>query len=691
MYGYMRQAILPLVLLILTAADRSRSGAPWDFDAQLTAYFTSTTDRIAQRNRATLADITDWESFERQSRQELQDMLGLSPFPARTPLTATVTGTVEHEEFTVEKLHFQSIPGMYVTANLYIPKNLQDRAPAILYVCGHATVIKDGYNYGAKVHYQHHPAWFARHGYICLIIDTVQLAEVEGIHHGLHRYNRWWWISRGYTPAGIEAWNGIRAIDYLQSRPEVATDQIGITGRSGGGAYSWWVAALDKRVKVAVPVAGVTDMEDHVVHGCVEGHCDCMYMVNTYGWDYPRVAALLAPRPLLLSNTDRDPIFPIGGVFRTYEQVRQVYEYLDAGDQFALHVTSGPHQDVQELRIHAFRWFDKYLQGHDNLIEKAAVKFFEPEELRVFETLPNDAVNDRIDEIFTPVAPSIEDVLDKDTWQKVKPRWMAHLETVFACWPQQAQPPAPEVVESFTSSDLTLSTLALPTDAHTTLPLFHVQGSAKEPNGTARVIILDDENWSEWSGKLAATFPGQHFWASEKSAAHAKNLSDELGTSGDLFLVSSRGSGPAKFSGGDFKQTQIRKRYYLLGQSLHTMQTWDIRQGLESISTMTSTTAASTAPQIFAEGETAGKVLYASLYLDDGLALRLGNLPVSHMQGPYYLKIMRYFDMPAALMMAGEKHQVQLTTSKTEDRNKWQEVRQLAGKTLPRSSIVLED
>ena len=102
----------------------------------------------------------------------------------------------------------------------------------------------------------------------------------------------WWWNSRGYTPAGVEAWNCMRALDYLETRPEVDKTRFGVTGRSGGGAYSWWITALDDRIKVAVPVAGITDLQNHVVDGAVEGHCDCMFIVNTYRWDYPQVAAL---------------------------------------------------------------------------------------------------------------------------------------------------------------------------------------------------------------------------------------------------------------------------------------------------------------------------------------------------------------------------------------------------------------
>ena len=112
--------------------------------------------------------------------------------------------------------------------------------------------------------------------------------------------------------------------------------RIGVTGRSGGGAYTWWTAALDDRPACFVPVAGITDLENHVVDGCVEGHCDCMYMVNTYRWDFATVAALCAPRPLMLANSDADEIFPVAGYQDLAERVRKIYKLYGAEDKFAL-------------------------------------------------------------------------------------------------------------------------------------------------------------------------------------------------------------------------------------------------------------------------------------------------------------------------------------------------------------------
>src|SRR4030042_756170 len=260
-------------------------------DAMLADYFRAETAKLRDRCLTGVKSLEEWQAKRQLYREQLFEMLGLMPLPEKTDLKPVVTGKLEHELFTVENVQFQSSPGLYVTANLYIPKSLEKPAPAILYVCGHALVKKDGVSLGNKTAYQHHAAWFARQGYVCLVIDSLQLGEIEAIHHGTYRYNMWWWNCRGYSSADVEAWNCIRALDYLETRKEVDKERFGVTGRSGGGAYSWWISAIDERIKAAVPVARTTDLQNHVVDGCVEGHCDCMYIVNTYRWDYPLGAA----------------------------------------------------------------------------------------------------------------------------------------------------------------------------------------------------------------------------------------------------------------------------------------------------------------------------------------------------------------------------------------------------------------
>src|SRR5581483_2321829 len=215
--------------------------------------------QAAELERELLPGIQSAADFEKARptlREEYLDMLGLKPLPERTPLKAAITGRLERDGYTVEKLHFQSRPGLYVTANLYLPRPAQGRYPAILYQCGHYNQMKrDGNKAAADC--QSHAIWFANHGYVTLVVDTLELGEIAAMHRGLLQHNRWWWYSAGYTPAGVECWNAVRALDYLVSRPEVDPDRLGATGISGGGIGTFWVAAADERVKAAAPVSGI--------------------------------------------------------------------------------------------------------------------------------------------------------------------------------------------------------------------------------------------------------------------------------------------------------------------------------------------------------------------------------------------------------------------------------------------------
>ena len=290
--------LLPGLVMSAVVTEQAMPGQSGSRSDQMLAdYFRTETAAIAGHCLADIHSLADWKARREEYRRQLQEMLGLWPMPERTDLKPVITGKLEQPDFTVEKLYFQALPRLYVTANLYLPKKLQGPAPAILYVCGHSRVVTNGVSCGNKTAYQRHGEWFARNGYVCLTIDTLQYGEIEGRHRGTYSEGRWWWNSRGYTPAGVEAWFGIRALDYLCSRPEVDQKRIGMTGRSGGGSYTWTVTALDDRVAVAAPVAGMTDLQNQVVDGAIEGHCDCMFFLNTYRWDFPQVAALIAPAP----------------------------------------------------------------------------------------------------------------------------------------------------------------------------------------------------------------------------------------------------------------------------------------------------------------------------------------------------------------------------------------------------------
>ena len=553
-------------------------------DAMIAEYFRRETQQLADACLADIQTADDWNAKKDEYRRQLREMLGLDPLPEKTDLQATVTGTLDHAEFTVEKLHFQSRPGLYVTGNLYVPKVRAGKVPAILYVCGHGNVKKDGVSYGSKSHYQHHGAWFARNGYVCLVIDTLQLGEIEGIHHGTYRYNMWWWLNRGYTPAGVEAWNCVRALDYLQSRPEVDGEKLGVTGRSGGGAYSWWIAAIDERIKCAVPVAGITDLTNHVVDGCVEGHCDCMYMVNAYRWDYPQVAALVAPRPLLISNTDSDRIFPLDGVVRVFEKARRIYTLLGKRDQIGLNITSGGHLDTQELQVTAMRWFNHHLRGYDGPVTNHAEKFFKPEQLKVFDKLPEDEINTKIHETFVAAAPPPKVPENQEEWEKMRGEWMKQLkEKCFGGWPNDRAPLDVEVVADVNKNGWRLRTIEFTSEPHVRLRLYYLRKSEMPSAPVTRIQLLDGPEFETVISQINRVVNAVE--ASDETAKFVDELNRGLASENGIGFVyfSPRGVGEMSWDRAEKKQIQHRRRFMLLGESLHASQGWDALRAIDAL------------------------------------------------------------------------------------------------------------
>jgi len=638
-------------------------------DEMLASYFALETEKIRRNCLSEIKTLDDWNAKKGEYRRQLLEMLGLDPLPERSDLKADVTGRVEHGDFLVENLHFQSRPGLYVTGNLYLPKKIDQPLPAILYVCGHGAVKKDGVSYGNKVSYQHHGAWFARNGYVCLTIDTLQLGEIEGIHHGTYRYGMWWWLNRGYTPAGVEAWNCVRALDYLETRPEVDKTRFGVTGRSGGGAYSWWIAAIDDRIKAAVPVAGITDLQNHVVDGCVEGHCDCMYMVNTYRWDYPQVAALIAPRPLLISNTDSDGIFPLDGVVRTFNHVRRIYKLHEAvmkgaTANVALNISPGPHKDTQELQLHAFRWFNHYLKGDDKPVEMVAEKFFEPEQLKVFDKLPTDEINTKIQEAFVPEAPPPQVPSDNASWQEMQSPWRkALLDKAFHAWPNTMEPLNLQTAISLDRDGVHFAAYDFnyPVATRGRLYVLHRAGLARPELNVLNV--LDDQAWQEFLASVRPAFEaelkGERLPPADASGWESmKKMFASFPWAMSYFAP--RGVGPTAFDQSEKKQVQNRRRLYLLGQTLESMQVWDVFQA---------TLAAHRIEELHdvplwlqSQRRMAGVSLYSSMFQLKGMVQRLDlyDLPKSHREGPIFLNVSRYLDMPQAVAMAAERSKVVL-------------------------------
>jgi hypothetical protein len=624
-------------------------------DAMLADYFRNETAALSQHCLADINTLDEWMAKRGEYRRQLQEMLGLWPMPERTDLKPVVTGCITNDEFVVEKIYFQASPGLYCTANLYLPKNLKPPAPAILYECGHWSAKTNGISYGNKGIYQRDGAWYARNGYVCLVLDTLLAGEVQGIHTGTRDHGLWWWNSRGYTPAGVEAWFGIRALDYLCTRPEVDTNRFGITGHSGGGAYSWMVTALDDRIKVAAPLAGMADVQSHILDGVMDSSCDCNFFINIYRWDFPQVAALAAPRPLLIGGTDRDPLFRLPSTLRIYEKIRHIYSLYGDTNQLGLVLAPGPHDETPELQLGVMRWFNRYLKGEETPVETAAKRFFSPEQLKVFETLPTNAINTNIAETFVPMAKP-----EKKSAGELR---SALREKVFAGWPDEGKPPEPKRVFSVERDGVRFSAWDFTSQHDVQLRLYLLENATAKPTERVELNVLNQSGWTNWLAAVSTKFGSELAGelAANGGGALQRTAADQpVSPAGPVALAffAPRGVGLTAWSGGETRLTKIRRRFMLLGQTLDGMRVWDIRCAVQALHSVPGMNVAKI--ELQAEGTMAVNALYAALFEPGVHKLDLANLPKSHREGPDYLNVLKITDIPQVAEAVGA--QVELKT-----------------------------
>jgi dienelactone hydrolase len=646
----MKRAIVFLPALLLTVS-LSAAELPQVTrgDNMLTEYFRNETALLSEHCLADINSREDWETKRAEYRHELQEMLGLWPMPERTDLKPVVTGRITNDEFTVEKIYFQASPKLYCTANLFLPRNLSVPAPTILYECGHWRLLTNGISYGNKAVYERDGAWFARNGYVCLVLDTLLAGEIQGIHTGTRDRGLWWWNSRGYTPAGVEAWFGIRALDYLCTRPEVDTNRFGITGHSGGGAYSWTVTALDDRIKAAAPLAGMADAQSHIGDGVIDSHCDCNFFINIYRWDFPQVAALAAPRPLLIGGTDRDPLFHLDSTLRIYEKVRHIYQLYGKTTNLALSIAPGPHDETPELQLTVLRWFNRFLTGEEKPVEMAAKKFLTPEEVRVFDTLPHDSINTNIAEAFVPLA--------KQGKKSAAEFCTALREKVFGGWPEGNVPLETKLAFEIRQDNLRLRAWDFASQHDVTLRLYLLDDATAKPAETVSLTVLDQSgatNWlanvrslagghAQFSENLAGEFAGTNL-PTANSVALEKLKREVLKQHSALAFFAPRGVGLTAFSGDEKVLTRIRRRFMLLGQTLDGMRVWDIRRAIQAVHYVREDDRAKV--ELNASGPMAVNALYAALFEPNVRRLELTGLPKSHAEGPDYLGVLKLCDIP---------------------------------------------
>ncbi len=612
---YRRRALASAFLLLWAVPARAQAPQPLPGDAAIERFLRQETEKISGRVLDGARTLEEWRARQERLRREYFDMLGLWPLPERTPLHATVTGMVERPGVVIEKLHYQSRPGLYVTANLYRPQKSSGRPPAVLSLCGPSGRGRDGNNTA----FQDHGMWFASNGYVCLVLDTLQLGEVAGKHHGTYNLGRWWWHPAGYTPAGVECWNGVRGLDYLVSRPDVDPDRLAVTGISGGGAGTIWVAAADERVKCAVPVSGMSDLESYVSHKVINGHCDCMFLYNTYRWEWTTILARIAPRPLLFANSDNDSIFPMDGNRRVIERLRKIYELYGHPEWVAEHVSKGGHDYRPDLRLAIFRWINKHLKNDTGSVQDADFPPLPGAQLRVFpedKDIPADALNARIDESFVPRAEVKAPPKDGfAAWQKQRMKDLR--QRCFRDWPERV--PAAEEAKADAAVAMTLVTepgIEVSVTPH--LPKENADGA-----GGLVVVLNEDEDPAkgipEWAGRLV------------RGRA--------------VYLLAPRGVGPGRWT-RQSPPNYVERAHVLLGR---TVDQGRVRDVAATVRLLDGKAGGARAWAVAGRGPAGVIAAYAALLEPVIAEVVCVEPPASHRAGPYLLGVQRVLDIPDAL------------------------------------------
>ena len=330
------------------------------------------------------ATRAEWETRAEEVRKRILVSQGLFPLPTKTPLNAVVHGRIEREDYTVEKVFFEAMPGFFVTGNLYRPRGKTGPHPAVLCAHGHwadarfmirgdAEMKKELESGGEKLPesgrsiFQALCVQLARMGCVAFMYDMIGNSDSQQLNAALaHGFKKqrpeasspdgWGFFSaqaelRCQSIMGLQTWSSIRAIDFVTSLPDVDGKRIGMTGASGGGTQTFMAAAIDPRISVAVPCV--------MVSTAMQGGCTCenasLLRVGTGNIEF---AALFAPKPQAMTAADD---WTKEMETKGFPELKQLYTLMGASDNVALWpMLQFGHNYNAPSREHIYSWLNKH-------------------------------------------------------------------------------------------------------------------------------------------------------------------------------------------------------------------------------------------------------------------------------------------------------------------------------------------
>jgi len=322
-------------------------------------------EQAAEAKVAALRNYADAEAYVNETTTKVKQCFG--PLPKKTPLNARVTRTIERETYTIENVIFESRPNFPVTGNLYLPRQRRGQIPAVVGVCGHSQNGKAGGTY------QSFAQGLARLGYIVLIIDpagqgeryqyvdeTLQPVQGGNVREHLYVGNPQFLVGEFFGT--WQAWDAIRAFDYLQTRPEVDGQRIMITGNSGGGTITAWCCALEPRFLAAAPSCFINTLRRMFESEQPADTEQCPPQTLARGLDHAELLVPFIPRQLILLGQEKD-MFDVRGLEQSHARLRRVYELLGKTNQLELFIGPDYHGYSQPNREAMYGWFNRVSAG----------------------------------------------------------------------------------------------------------------------------------------------------------------------------------------------------------------------------------------------------------------------------------------------------------------------------------------
>jgi cephalosporin-C deacetylase-like acetyl esterase len=319
----------------------------------------------------------DWKAHQNAIKTALCG--SLSKFE-KTPLNASTTGILERENFTVEKVLFESHPGFYVTAGLFLPRKRQNPAPAVIYACGHTDL---GFR---SETYQHVILNLVEKGFIVLAFDPLGQGERLQYPDAETGKSKMGGSTKEHSFAGVQTlltgtsltdyfiWDGVRVLDYLETRPEVDMKRIGMTGRSGGGTQTAQIAACDERIYAAAPECYITSFKRLLQSIGPQDAEQNPYNAIAKGFDHADYLHIRAPKPALMITTTHD-FFSIQGARETFAEVQKSYDAFGKPENIQMVEDLGVHESTKNNRESLYAFFQKHLELPGNPTDMKTTPF----------------------------------------------------------------------------------------------------------------------------------------------------------------------------------------------------------------------------------------------------------------------------------------------------------------------------